>query len=46
MISNTVRKFDMRLLPALGAPYAFALVDRVNLGNVSTVQAIEWLLDH
>lgn len=35
-IRRVVRKVDMRLLPALGVLYAFALVDRVNLGNVSS----------
>lgn len=29
-----VRRVDVRILPTLGALYAVALVDRVNLGNV------------
>ena len=30
-----IRKVDFRLLPTLAAIYAFALIDRVNLPNVS-----------
>jgi hypothetical protein len=30
-----VRKIDLRLLPTLAVIYAFALIDRVNLPNVS-----------
>lgn len=30
-----VRKIDLRLLPTLAIIYAFALIDRVNLPNVS-----------
>lgn len=30
-----IRKIDMRLLPTLAIIYAFALIDRVNLPNVS-----------
>ncbi len=29
-----IRRVDVRILPTLGALYAVALVDRVNLGNV------------
>lgn len=31
-----VRKIDMRLLPVLAVIYSFALIDRVNLPNVSS----------
>ena len=30
-----IRKIDLRLLPTLAIIYAFALIDRVNLPNVS-----------
>jgi hypothetical protein len=30
-----IRKIDMRLLPVLAVIYSFALIDRVNLPNVS-----------
>jgi hypothetical protein len=31
-----VKKIDLRLLPVLATIYAFALIDRVNLPNVSS----------
>ena len=32
---QVMRKIDMRLLPVLAVIYSFALIDRVNLPNVS-----------
>ena len=36
--SRIVRKIDFRLLPTLATIYAFALIDRVNLPNVSILK--------
>jgi MFS family permease len=38
--SRIVRKIDLRLLPTLAVIYAFALIDRVNLPNVSHIPGI------
>jgi hypothetical protein len=39
-----IRKLDLRLLPTLAVIYAFALIDRVNLPNVSPATHLFLLL--
>jgi hypothetical protein len=41
-VRRIIRKVDFRMVPILGLLYMWALIDRVNLPNVSELSSASW----